>query len=260
MTQIPVRITHVGGPTARIEIGGCRILTDPVFDPAGTTYPAGATVKLSDPALAPDEIGPIDLVLLSHDHHVDNLDVAGRAFLPRTGRVLTTPTGAERLGGRVEGLREWETVEHTQAAQPVLRITAVPARHGPPEVLAALGDVTGWVVEWEDGGSKALYISGDTVFFPGLEEVGQRFSVVLALLHFGAARVGRYGPSPLTMTAAEGARLARALGSPIVVPIHYDGWAHLSEGRSEIEAAFAGDGLSDRLRFLTPGEATHVMG
>lgn len=36
---IPLRITYLGGPTALIEWGGVNLLTDPTFDPAGTTYP-----------------------------------------------------------------------------------------------------------------------------------------------------------------------------------------------------------------------------
>ena len=51
-----VRITHIGGPTALIEIGGWRLLTDPTFDPPGRRYFFGwgtMSRKLSGPAVAP---------------------------------------------------------------------------------------------------------------------------------------------------------------------------------------------------------------
>ena len=83
-----VRLTHIGGPTVLIEVGGWRLLTDPTFDPPGRRYFFGwGTVsrKLAGPAIAAAELAPIDAVLLSHDHHGDNLDPAGRALLPSAG-------------------------------------------------------------------------------------------------------------------------------------------------------------------------------
>src|SRR3954454_11609828 len=98
------RITYIGGPTALIEIGPLRLLTDPTFDPAGTQYPTPAytLLKSQPPAVPVEALGRIDAILLSHDHHADNLDHAGRAVLAAAGRVLTTIAGAARLGGGAE--------------------------------------------------------------------------------------------------------------------------------------------------------------
>ena len=63
-----VRVTHIGGPTVLIEIGGWRLLTDPTFDPPGKRYNFGwgtSSRKLAGPALSASEVGPIDAVLLS---------------------------------------------------------------------------------------------------------------------------------------------------------------------------------------------------
>ena len=83
-----LRVTHIGGPTALIEFDGWRLLTDPTFDSPGRRYTFGwgsASRKAAGPAIAAADIGPIDAVLLSHDHHADNLDDAGRALLPTAG-------------------------------------------------------------------------------------------------------------------------------------------------------------------------------
>src|SRR6476469_7217649 len=88
--QIPVRV--FGGPTALFEYGGLRVLTDPTFDPPGEyPVPGGQLTKLGHAAAAPGDLGRIDLVLLSHDEHPDNLDVSGRALLGDVPLVLTTP-------------------------------------------------------------------------------------------------------------------------------------------------------------------------
>ena len=67
-----IRLTHIGGPTVLIEVEGWRLLTDPTFDPAGGKYSFGwgtGSTKLAGPAIAAAELGSIDAVLLSHDHH-----------------------------------------------------------------------------------------------------------------------------------------------------------------------------------------------
>jgi L-ascorbate metabolism protein UlaG (beta-lactamase superfamily) len=57
-----LRLTYVGGPTALLELGGLRLLTDPTFDPAGTEYrtPLYVLRKTGAPALADEAIGAVD--------------------------------------------------------------------------------------------------------------------------------------------------------------------------------------------------------
>jgi len=133
MNNCQLAITHIGGPTALLEFGGLRLLTDPTFDPAGGEYRSGPVTlrKLSGPALSPESMSPFDYVLLSHDHHFDNLDHSGRVWLAKAKTVLTTPEGASRLGGNSLGLQPWQSVDLQTAQGRVLRVIATPARHGP---------------------------------------------------------------------------------------------------------------------------------
>ncbi|GAA1844090.1 MBL fold metallo-hydrolase [Asanoa iriomotensis] len=107
-----MKITHIGGPTALIEVGGWHLLTDPTFDAPGRRYAFGwgtSSTKVSGPAVSLASLGRIDAVLLTHDHHGDNLDDLGRAMLPDVSRVITTSSGAGRLGGNATGLAPWAT-------------------------------------------------------------------------------------------------------------------------------------------------------
>ena len=252
------RITYVGGPTALLELGGLRLLTDPTFDPAGTDYPTGAYTlrKTQDPTRSPAELAPIDAVLLSHDHHFDNLDHAGRALLRETPRVLTTAAGASRLGGGTIGLEPWQEIDLSAPDGRVLRVTATPARHGPAH--ADRGPVVGFVLAFRDDPDTKIYLSGDTVWYEGVREVSARFPVGVALLFMGAARVAAAGPWHLTFTAEEGVEAARAFSGAAIVPVHFEGWEHFSESRPEIDRAFTAAGLARRLRWLAPGVATDV--
>jgi L-ascorbate metabolism protein UlaG (beta-lactamase superfamily) len=237
-----VRITHVGGPTALIEIGGWRLLTDPTFDPPGQKYDFGwgtSSRKLAGPAIAASDLPAIDAVLLSHDHHEDNLDPAGRELLPAAGAVITTASGAKRLGGNARGLSAWETTTLKAPERPTIEITATPCRHGPPLSHPIVGDVIGFALEWEGQEDGVLWISGDTVLYDGVREVAKRLKVDTAIVHLGGVRFPVTGPLRYTMTAREAVELCGLIKPRTVIPIHYEGWKHFREGREAIEREFA---------------------
>jgi L-ascorbate metabolism protein UlaG (beta-lactamase superfamily) len=125
-----------------------------------------------------------------------------------------------------------------------LTITATPARHGPEN--GDRGPVIGFILESPDE-RGATYVSGDTVFYDGLLAITARFDIRRALLFMGAARVPAVGPQHLTMTAQEATELANHMPHAKIVPMHFEGWAHFSEGRDVIERVFAQAGLTDRL-------------
>ena len=252
------RFTYVGGPTALLEVGGLRLLTDPTFDPAGEEYPTPVYTlrKTQSPALGADALGRIDAVLLSHDHHFDNLDRAGRQFLERIGTVLTTEAGAGRLAGIARGLSPWQTFDLEGSGGRRLRVTATPARHGPAN--ADRGPVVGFTLSSPEAPREAIYLSGDTVWYEGVAEVSRRFDVRAAVLFMGAARVLEVGPAHLTFTGAEGVEAARAFPKAPILPVHCEGWAHFSESPKDITAAFAAAGLADRLFWGPAGRAAEI--
>ena len=99
MISDEIKITYIGGPTALLEVAGIKFLTDPTFDPALSNYKTKVYVlhKLEGPKLSSNDLGKVDFVLLSHDHHFDNLDREGRNFLSKFDKVFTTTDGAKRL-------------------------------------------------------------------------------------------------------------------------------------------------------------------
>jgi L-ascorbate metabolism protein UlaG (beta-lactamase superfamily) len=167
------KLTLVGGPTAVLEYAGLRWLTDPSLSPPGEY--AGGLVKTTGPAIEIDAIGAIDVVLLSHDQHSDNLDPAGRDFLPRAGRVLTTTAGAERLGGNATGIEPWASVRIERDGDPVT-VTAVPAQHGPDGCEPVTGPVIGFVLEAP--GEDKVYVSGDNASLDVVRAIADRLGPV----------------------------------------------------------------------------------
>jgi L-ascorbate metabolism protein UlaG (beta-lactamase superfamily) len=248
------KITLVGGPTALIEIAGFGFLTDPTFDEPGEyKLPHVTLIKTSRPALSVDQLGTIDAVLLSHDQHSDNLDNSGRAFLKRVSRVLTTTIGAERLGDNVEGLRPWQSVALSKGGSSV-KVTATPARHGPAGIEPLAGDVIGFVLE---DGSNIIYVTGDTVWYDGVAEVARRFKANVVLLFAGSAQTR--GPFHLTMDTNDAIETAQAFPDAVIVPVHYEGWAHFKQSGDDLLKAFNTLGFGSRLQLLEPGVATSII-
>lgn len=245
-----INVTLIGGPTAVIEYAGLRWLTDPTFSPPGTY---DGLAKTTAPRLTPEQIGAIDVVLLSHDHHSDNLDPAGREFLPRAGRVLTTVSAAERLGGNATGLEPWAEIRVGEVS-----VTAVPALHGPPGAEPITGPVIGFVLAC--AGQDTLYVSGDNASVDVVDEIAKRLSPIdVAILFMGAVQIPtRFDGAFLTLSSERGAIATELLGARAVVPVHFEGWTHFTQGLPQIRAAFAGYGLTQRLVAAEPGETVSV--
>src|SRR5512132_846172 len=256
-------INLIGGPTALINYGGLRLLTDPTFSPPGEFVRPGTSIvlrKLSGPAVTADSLEPIDAVLLSHDHHLDNRDPEGREMLPRARRVLTTAAGAERLGVEATGLESGQRLELHGTDGESFEVVAVPAAHGPPEVAPKNGPVIGFLLHGE--GLPTVYISGDNASVDVVREIAAEHGPIdSAVLFAGGAEVPEvWGPDVyVTLTPTAAVEAARLLGSAPIIPVHQHGWAHYSFGPEDLRQAFEQASQGDRLRDLDPGETVSLV-
>ncbi|KAI5919591.1 Metallo-hydrolase/oxidoreductase [Camillea tinctor] len=252
-----VSITHIGTATAILEIDGVNFLTDPYFSPNGTEWDVGIATLVSHytPALALQDLPPIDAVLLSHEDHPDNLDELGRRLLDGR-RVLTTIDGANKLGPRpgVKGLKPWETNTLSIGGKR-FEVTATPCQHLPG------GECTGFVLAASEFGStdglpNAIYFSGDTIYLEELSRIREKWHVSIALLNLGAATVvlpGSDEPLLITMDGKQGARLFRDIGADVLVPMHFESWDHFREGKEALAAAFQEEGVGEKVKWLELG-------
>ena len=264
--QVPpqlFRVTHIGGPTALLEVGAWTLLTDPTFDSPGRRYGFGwgtGSRKLEGPAIPVGALPPIDVVLLSHEHHADNLDDAGRSLLADVPTVVTTSSGATRLSNGAIGLKPWDALRLDRAGRDPIEIVATPGRHGPPGSRPFVGAVLGFALRWQGQRHGAVWISGDTVLFAGVREAARRLEVGTALLHLGSVRFGLTGPIRYTMSAREAVELSHLMRPRTVIPVHYTGWGHFRQGRRTVERSFAkaDPDVRDSLTWLTPGTPTEV--
>lgn len=244
MSNLSIKV--ISGPTVSIEYAGLHFLTDPTFDPE-TTYDLGGGASLRKTKGSPVEaqsLLPVDAVLLSHDHHPDNLDNAGREFLAEVPLTLTTQDGAARLGGEARGLAPWETFEIQHVT-----VTALPALHGPDgdDTEDIIGQVIGFLLAAE--GESTVYISGDNASLKVVEQIAERVSNIdTAVIFAGAARSPFFDGAPLTLDGQGAVEATKILKPAHVVIAHADSWEHFSDTMENAHQAFENAGMGDLLR------------
>jgi L-ascorbate metabolism protein UlaG (beta-lactamase superfamily) len=246
------KVTYLNGPTAILEISGLRFITDPTFDPSDTIYPLAPNLsvkKTADPVTT--DIGTIDYVLLSHDQHFDNFDKEGRDLAGRVGKIFTTAAGAERLKGNSIGLQTWESTTVTAPNGDEITITSTPARHGPAGIEKISGDVTGFILTVRGEKNFEIYITGDTVYYEGVATVSERYQPAYVFIFAGGAQPR--GPFNVTMGTNDAIDTAYKFPKATIIPLHYEGWSHYTQGGDVLRRSFDALGVGDRLRMLTPG-------
>ncbi|MBV2156182.1 MBL fold metallo-hydrolase [Kitasatospora sp. SUK 42] len=214
-----LRLTWLGHATVLAEIGGRRVLLDPVWGERCSPFAWTGPKRLHPVPLPLSELGPVDVVVISHDHY-DHLDMATVRVLIGSGAVFAVPLGVgahlEHWGvpaGRIVELDWWESAEVAG-----LTLTATPARHycsrGPR--TSALFLWASWVVA---GGGRRIFHSGDTGYFPGFTEIGRRLGPFDATM----MQVGAYSEfwPEVHMTPEEGVRAHLDLGGELLLPIHW---------------------------------------
>jgi L-ascorbate metabolism protein UlaG (beta-lactamase superfamily) len=104
-----------------------------------------------------------------------------------------------------------------------------------------------------------IYVSGDTIPFAGTDKIASRYAPVdLAILHLGRAQIDALDGLKVSLSADEAICYAQALGARKVLPIHFEGWAHFTEGQDQAVSAFAASEIASRTLWLRSGETAVI--
>ncbi|TQM57916.1 MBL fold metallo-hydrolase [Humibacillus xanthopallidus] len=217
-------LTFIGTATTLLELGSFTLLTDPNFLHRGQRAYLGKALwsrRVTEPALSPSDLPPLDAVLLSHLHG-DHFDRVARAELDRSAPVLTTPAAARRLhswGFDTEGLQPWQEIVLHRGGES-LTITSVPAVHARGALRSLLPPVMGTVLEHTaDGHRRRVYVSGDTLTGPHLNEIHARYpDIDTAIVHLGGTRILLH---TVTMDADQGVDFLDRIRPHESVPVHH---------------------------------------
>ncbi len=253
-------VFFVGNATVILRYAGFTVLTDPNFLHRGEIAHLGyglKTQRLTEPALQLDELPPLDLVVLSHMHE-DHFDRRVAERLDRGTRLCTTPHASvllERRGfSTVHSLHTWSKLE-LRKGEAELRVTAMPARHGPALLSLALPPTMGSLLELGPRGGEPtfrVYVTGDTLVHDRLYEIRRRHPAIdLALLHLGGTRV--LGVM-VTMDGEQGVETMQIVHPEAAIPIHYDDYSRFTSPLDDFKSAVEEAGLEEKVRYLARGE------
>jgi L-ascorbate metabolism protein UlaG (beta-lactamase superfamily) len=251
VTEGELRITLVNHATVLVQMDGLNVLTDPIWGEMAGPVPYIARKRRRPPGIRFEDLPPIDVVLLSHDHY-DHMDVPTLQRLASRHRPRFIAGLGQAALLRSFGLQrvtELDWWEWTRVGG--VRIWGVPARHhcrrGACDRNARLW--LGFVLRSHSGD---VYFAGDTGYGPHFQEIWE---------HFGSPRVALLPISPgapralfgaVHLDARDAAIAARTLRARVSIPIHFGTFAQGDEADGEAEAKL-------RAALREPGSARFVI-
>ncbi|WP_460839051.1 MBL fold metallo-hydrolase [Noviherbaspirillum agri] len=254
-------VQFIGNATVLIRYAGFTILTDPNFLHKGEHVHLGYGLKaqrLTNPAIELEQLPPIDLIVLSHMHG-DHFDQLVQEKLDRNIPIVTTPEAAkalEEMGFRQRhALNTWDALL-VKKGDATLRISAMPARHGPPVASTPLPETMGSMLEFSASQGKPdyrMYISGDTLVYEDINDIPRRYPEIdLALLHLGGTRI--LGVMKVTMDGKDGVQMLQIIAPEHAIPIHFNDYDVFKSPLSEFEKEVNAAGLQSKVTYLKHGE------
>lgn len=180
-------VVRLGHSSHLLKLRGKYWLIDPVFSDRASPVQWAGPKRFHKPPIALEQLPQIEGVILSHDHY-DHLDVATIEYLAKSVQRYFVPLGVRaRLvemgvpAERVTELDWWQDGEHDG-----VKLTATPAQHFSGRTLSDRGRTlwASWVVQ---SGDQRIFYSGDSGYFQGFKQIGERFGGFdLALMENGA--------------------------------------------------------------------------
>lgn len=211
-------LTFIGHSSFFAQIGGANIIFDPIF-----TRWLFLLKRLRRPGLRIRDLPTIDLVLVSHAHF-DHLHRPSLRAIVRNNRrrraaapVIIVPRHVTDLVSDL-GFREVIELEWWQQyTVKGVTVTHTPSRHWGARILRDMHrGFGGYVVA---GGQTSVYHAGDTAYFGGFREIGQRLAPEIALLPIGAYHPASY--RNVHTNPADAVQAFLDLGAQWLVPMHY---------------------------------------
>jgi L-ascorbate metabolism protein UlaG (beta-lactamase superfamily) len=255
-------VTFVGHATFLIQTAAGNILTDPMYSERAGPWNLLGPRRVRPPAVSFDDLPPIAMVLLSHNHY-DHCDVRTIGKLARRfDPLVITPLGNARLV-RSTGMRRVEELDWWQDAKtPPLPITLTPAHH-----FSARGALDRNRALWGGfvivAGGRRIYFAGDTAYASLFSDVRQRLGPVdLALLPIGAYEP-RWFMQSVHMNPAEAVQAHLDLESSESIGMHFGTFQMTTEGideplRALEDARRSRDVPASRFRTLDFGESVRL--
>lgn len=213
----------LGHSSMIIELTGRRYMIDPVLCRRASLWQWAGPERLHPCPLGFDQLGPVDAVLLSHDHY-DHLDKSAIKALDRHCPRFIVPLGVglilQEWGVAKEKITELDWWQDTQEGPN--RLVCTPARHFSGRKLSSRIQKINPTLfcSWSMLGPQIrIFNCGDTGPLPQLSEIGERFGPFdLTIIPIGA-----YDPAwpAIHTTPEEGVEVHQQVQGKTMLPVHW---------------------------------------
>jgi L-ascorbate metabolism protein UlaG (beta-lactamase superfamily) len=228
-----LRVTFVNHATVLIQMDGLNVLTDPIWSERASPVAWAGPRRKRPPGLRFEDLPPIDVVLISHNHY-DHLDIPTLRRLAQKHRPrIFAGLGTARLLGnkKIDQARDLDWWQSTDLGQGV-ELTFVPAQH-----FSSRGLLDHHTSLWGGfvltGPAGRVYFAGDTGFGPHFQQIRARLGTPrVALLPIGAFRPAWF-MGPMHLSPADAVRAHRVLGAATSLGIHFGTFPLADDGRDE---------------------------
>ncbi len=255
-------VTFIGHATFLIQTAAGNILTDPMYSERAGPLNLVGPRRVRPPAVRFDDLPPIAVVLLSHNHydHCDRRTL--RMLAKRFDPIVVTPLGNGALV-RSTGIRRVEELDWwDHATTSPLRITLTPAHHFSARHAFDRNRALWGGFMLAPAGTR-IYFAGDTAYAPFFPDVRCRLGPIdLALLPIGAYEP-RWFMRSVHMDPAEAVQAHLALGARESIAMHYGTFQLTTEAidappRALEEARRASGVAPSQFRTLPFGESVRL--
>lgn len=261
-TTTEVSVQHIRNATVKITYGETTFLVDPMLAGKGAypgfegTYNSHLRNPLVDLPMPTEQLlANVDAVIVTHTH-LDHWDDAAQQVIPKA-LPLFVQNEADAKTVRDQGFTDVRVLDQSaEFAGVTLQKTG--GQHGEdsvyavPPVAQMLGEVMG--VLFSAPNAKQVYLAGDTVWRPEVEQVLKAEQPEVIILNTGAAVINGFEQAPILMGTSDTLRVHQMLPNASIVAVHMDAVNHMTVSRADLQQFVDTQEISAAVRIPADGE------
>jgi len=257
-----VKVQQIRNATVKIDFSGTTFLVDPMLSPKGgfPGFPNTYRSELRNPLVelpfsADDVLKSVDAVVVTHTH-TDHWDEAAQKQIPKNMPVFVqNEVDAKTIRG--QGFKDVRVLKGTITFNGV-KLSKTGGQHGSdlwfadPARAEAMGPVMG--VVFSAPKAKTVYVAGDTVWRPEVDQTLKQHKPDVVILNTGSALMSGFEEHPIIMGKQDTLQATKAAPKAAIVAVHMDSVNHMSLSRKELREFVQENKIQDRVMIPEDGE------